>query len=84
MHRYKNYCYIGRRKVIQNAFYLPETCETDTVALEAEDELEVDVSPLTLLVASIKVGLVGWSSGSFLVNNNTTTSDIIGLAATAD
>jgi hypothetical protein len=55
----------------------------DTVALEAEDELEVDVSPLTPLVASIKVGLVGWSSGSFLVSSNTT-SDIIGLAATAN
>lgn len=54
------------------------------VAFEVEDELEEDVSPRTLLVASIKVGLVGWSSGSFLVNNNTTTSDIIGLAATAD
>ena len=54
------------------------------VAFEAEDELEEDVSPRTLLVASIKVGLVGWISGSFFVNNITTTSDIIGLAATAD
>lgn len=84
MQRYKSCCCTKGIKVVYNAFYLPETCEIDTVALETEDELEVDVSPLTLLVASIKVGLVAWSSGSFLVSSNTTTSDIIGLAATAD
>jgi hypothetical protein len=54
------------------------------VALDAEDELEEDVSPLTLLVESIKVGLAGCNSGEFFVNNNTTISDIVGLDATAD
>lgn len=67
-----------------NAFYLAENCETETVALDAEDELEEDVSPRTLLVESINVGLVGCNSEEFLDNNNTTTSDIIGLEATAD
>lgn len=54
------------------------------MALDAEDELEEDVSPRTLLIASIKVGLVGWNSEEFLVSNNTTTSDIVGREATAD
>ena len=48
------------------------------------DELDVDVSPRTLLIESIKVGLVGSISGEFLDNNNTTTSDIVGLEATTD
>ena len=64
--------------------YLADKCEIETVALDAEDELDVDVSPLTLLIESIKVGLVGSISGEFLDNNNTTTSDIVGLEATAD
>ena len=66
------------------AFYLAENCVKETVALDAEDELEEDVSPRTLLVESIKVGLVGCNSGEFFVNNNTTISDIVGLEATAD
>jgi hypothetical protein len=45
--------------------------------VDFEEELEEDVLPRTLLVASIKVGLVSWISGPFIVNNNTTTSDII-------
>ena len=64
--------------------YLADKCEIETVALDAEDELDVDVSPLTLLIESIKVGLVGSISGEFLDNNNTTTSDIVGLEAAAD
>ena len=84
IYRYKCCGYIKRSKFVYNAFYLAENWDTDIVALEAEDELEDDVSPRTLLVASIKVGLVGWSSGSFLVNNNTITSDIIGLSETVD
>jgi hypothetical protein len=66
------------------AFYLAENCVKETVALDAEDELEEDVSPRILLVESIKVGLVGCNSGAFFVNNNTTISDIVGLEATAD
>jgi hypothetical protein len=66
------------------AFYLAENCVKETVALDTEDELDEDVSPLTLLVESIKVGLVGCNSGEFFVNNNTTISDIVGLDATAD
>jgi hypothetical protein len=54
------------------------------VALDAEDELDTDVSPCTLLVESIKVGLAGCISGEFLDNNNITTSDIVGLEAAAD
>ena len=54
------------------------------MALDAEDELEEDVSPRTLLVESINVGLVGCNSEEFLDNNNTTTSDIVGLEATTD
>lgn len=69
---------------IQNTIHLAESCDIETVALDAEDELEVDVSPGTLRVASIKVGLVGWNSRAFLVSNNTTTSDIIGRDVTAD
>ena len=65
--------------------HLAENSVTETVALEVEDEpVEVDISPRTLFEASMKVGLMGLSIGPALLRSKTTTSDMVGLAATVD
>lgn len=65
--------------------HLPESRVMETVAFDAEDdELVEETFPRTLFAASMKVGLDGWSMGLALLRSKTTTSDMVGLAATVD
>lgn len=58
--------------------------DIDIVAFDLDEAVDVDVSPRTLFVASIKVGLVGLlKANSPLFRSITTTWDIVGLMDTA-
>ena len=55
------------------------------MALEAEDPVDMEVSPGFLLLDSTKVGRVGGPCSSEpLLRSKTTTSDIVGLIETDD
>lgn len=65
--------------------YRPETWEMEAVALDAEEAVEVEVSPpprALIWLESMKIGLVsGLCSNKPLLFSKTTTSDIVGLCA---